>query len=49
MKAHPPLVRRATLDEKISLEGVQLLTGTNFKGLKKSIHFKLKKSRGQMV
>ena len=32
-----------------SLERAQLMGGANFKGLKKAIHFKLKKSIGQMV
>lgn len=49
MKADPPLVRTTTLDGKMSLERAQLMAGANFKGLKKSIHFKLKKSIGQMV
>lgn len=35
--------------KKKSLEGVQFMAGPNFKGLKKAIHFKLKKSTGQMV
>lgn len=47
MKVDSHLVRRTTLEKKKSLEGVN--GSANFEDLKKSIHFKLRKSLGKMV